>query len=62
MIKWKFKKVNNWTTTRHAQLGAFDYITNGGTMPAHLYSCVSPWGAGDWTMKPGFQTRVTKHD
>ena len=37
MIKCKFKKVNNWTTTTY---GAFDYTTNGVTMHAH--SCMTP--------------------
>ena len=27
-------------------MGAFDYTTNGVTMPAH--SCMTPWGAGEW--------------
>ena len=31
MIKCKFKKVNNWTTTTYAPMGAFDYTTNGVT-------------------------------
>ena len=30
-------------------MGAFDYTTNGVTMPAH--SCITPWGAGEWTVK-----------
>ena len=38
MIKCKFKKVNNWTTTATA----FDYTTNGVTMPVH--SCMTPLG------------------
>ena len=42
MIKCKFKKVNNWTTTTYALMGAFDYTTNGVTMPVH--SCMTPWG------------------
>ena len=50
IIKCKFKKVNNWTTTTYAPIGAFDYTTNGVTMPAH--SCMTPWGAGEWTVKP----------
>ena len=29
MIKCRFKKVNDLTTTTYAQVGAFDYITNG---------------------------------
>ena len=29
MIKCNFKKVNNWTTTTYALMGAFDYTTNG---------------------------------
>ena len=29
MLKCKIKKLKNLTTTTHAQLGAFDYITNG---------------------------------
>ena len=29
MIKCKFKKVNNWTTTTYAPMDAFDYTTNG---------------------------------
>ena len=29
MLRCKFQKVNNLTTTTHAQVGAFDYITNG---------------------------------
>ena len=33
MIKCKFKKVNNWTTTTYAPMGAFDYTTNGVTFP-----------------------------
>ena len=37
MIKCKFKKVNNWTTTTYAPMGAFDYTTNGVTMHAHSY-------------------------
>ena len=37
MMKCKFKKVNNWTTTTYALMGAFDYTTIGVTMP------VSPW-------------------
>ena len=40
MIKCKFKKVNNWTTTTYAPMGAFDYTTNGVTMHAH--SCRTP--------------------
>ena len=40
MIKCKFKKVNNWTTTTYAPMGAFDYTTNGVTMHAH--SCMTP--------------------
>ena len=35
MIKCKFKKVNNWTTTTYAPMGAFDYTANGVTMHAH---------------------------
>ena len=42
MIKCKFKKVNNWTTTTYAPMGAFDYTTNGVTMPVH--SCMTPCG------------------
>ena len=40
MIKCKFKKVNNWTTTTYAPIGAFDYTINGVTMYAH--SCMTP--------------------
>ena len=40
IIKCKFKKVNNWTTTTYAPMGAFDYTTNGVTMHAH--SCMTP--------------------
>ena len=40
MIKCKFKKVNNWTTTKYALMGAFDYTTNGVAMHAH--SCMTP--------------------
>ena len=29
MIKYRFKKINNLTTTTYAKVGAFDYITNG---------------------------------
>ena len=49
MIKCKFKKVNNWTTTTYAPMGAFDYTTNGVTMPVH--SCMTPWelGSGQWS-------------
>ena len=46
MMKCKFKKVNNWTKTTHAQMGAFDYTTNGVTMPVH--SCMTPW-SGQWS-------------
>ena len=35
MIKCKFKKFNNWTTTTYAPMGAFDYTANGVTMHAH---------------------------
>ena len=35
-------QVNNWTTTTYAPMGAFDYTTNGVTMPVH--SCMTPWG------------------
>ena len=35
MIKCKFKKVNNWTATTYAPMGAFDYTTIGVTMHAH---------------------------
>ena len=35
MIKCKFKKVNNWTTTTYAPMGAFDYTTNVVTMHSH---------------------------
>ena len=42
MIKCKFKKVNNWITTTYAPMGAFDYTTNGVTMPVH--SCMTPLG------------------
>ena len=31
-------------------MGAFDYTTNGLTMPAHSY--MTPWGPGQWTVKP----------
>ena len=31
-------------------MGAFDYTTNGVTMLAD--SCMTPWGAGEWTVKP----------
>ena len=41
MMKCKFKKVNNWTTTTYALMGAFDYTTNGVTM--HVQSCMIPW-------------------
>ena len=41
MIKCNFKKVNNWTTTTYAPMGALDYTTNGVTMPAH--SCMTAW-------------------
>ena len=41
MMKCKFKKVNNWTTTTYALMAAFDYITNGVTMP--VGSCKIPW-------------------
>ena len=41
MMKCKFKKVNNWTTTTYALMGAFDYTTNGVTMP--VQSCMIPW-------------------
>ena len=50
MIKCKFKKVSNWTTATYALMGAFDYTTNGVTMPAH--SCMTPCGAGEWIVKP----------
>ena len=36
MIKCKFKKVNNWTTTTYAQMRAFDYTTNGGNNACSL--------------------------
>ena len=39
MIKCKFKKVNNWTTTTYDPMGAFDSTTNGVTMHAH--SCMT---------------------
>ena len=51
MIKCKFKKVNNWTTTTYAPMGAFDYTTNGATM--HVHSCMTPWRAVEWTVKHG---------
>ena len=38
MMKCKFKIVNNWTTTTYALMGAFDYTTNGVTMP--VQSCM----------------------
>ena len=41
MIKCNFKKVNNWTTTTYAPTSAFDYTTNGVTMPTH--SCMTAW-------------------
>ena len=41
MIKCNFKKVYYWTTTTYAPMGAFDYTTNGVTMPAH--SCMTAW-------------------
>ena len=41
MMKYKFKKVNNWTTTTYALMGAFDYTTNGVAMP--VQSCMIPW-------------------
>ena len=47
MIKCKFKKVNNWTTTTYAPMGAFDYTTNGVTMPVH--SCMTPLGGDSAT-------------
>ena len=56
MIKCKFKKVNNWTTTTYVPMGAFDYTTNEVTMPAH--SCMTPWGAGEWTMKPEWLNKI----
>ena len=43
------------------QLGALDYITNGENNACSLKR-VTPWAAGEWTVKPGFQTRVTEHD
>ena len=60
-MKCKVKKVNNLTTTTHAQQGAFDYIANGQNNACSLMrdSCVTPW---EWKVKPGFQTPVTKHD
>ena len=36
MIKCKFKKVNNWTTTTYAPMGAFDYTTKGGNNACSL--------------------------
>ena len=39
MVKCKFKKIYNWTTTTYAPMGAFDYTTNGVTMHAH--SCMT---------------------
>ena len=42
-IPWwnvNLKKVDNWTTTTYALLGAFDYTTNGVTMP--VQSCMIP--------------------
>ena len=41
MKKFKFKKVNNLPTTTFVQLGAFDYITNGGPMPAPLQGIIT---------------------
>ena len=41
MMKCKLKKVNNWTTTTYALVGAFDYTNNGVTMPVH--SCMIAW-------------------
>ena len=41
MMKCKFKKVNNWTKTTYALMGAFDYTTDGVTMP--VQSCMIPW-------------------
>ena len=41
MMKCKFKKVNNWTTTTYALMGDFDYTTNGVTMP--VGSCMIAW-------------------
>ena len=49
------------TTTTYAQVGAFDYITNGENNACSLMR--DSLGAVEWTVKPaGFQTRVTKHD
>ena len=45
MIKCKFKKVNDLTTTTHAQLGAFDYITNGENSACSLMGdSLGNWG------------------
>ena len=45
MMKCKFKKVNNWTTTTYAPVGAFDYTTNGVTMPVQLmHDSLGSWG------------------
>ena len=43
MMKCKFKKVNNWTTTTYALIGPFDYTTNGVTMPVSPGAKMGTW-------------------
>ena len=42
MIKCKFKKVNNWTTTTYAPIGALDYTTNNACSP--MDDSLGSWG------------------
>ena len=59
MMKCKFKKVNNWTTTTYALMGAFDYTTNGVTMP--VQSCMIPWSRQPADRIQGFYWPLIGH-
>ena len=48
MIKCKVKKVNNFTTTTHAEQGAFDYIANGENNACSLMR--DSLGSGQWSL------------
>ena len=56
-MKCKVKKVNNLTTTTHAQQGAFDYIANGENNACSLMRNSLGVDSEAWFPNP-----VTKHD
>ena len=45
MLKFELKKINNFSTTAHAQLGTFDYKTSGANNACSLmHHSLGSWG------------------